>query len=388
MVFLLYKHPNMTKIVRILLIVLLTSLQATAQTKVKVAIFAPLYIDSLFDGTNYKLGNANFPKYVLPGLEFYNGALLAIDSLKTAGKEIDFLIVDTKSTVPIQTTLQSEAFSKVSMMIAAFTNRTEAKLLATVAYERQIPLVSATYPNDAGITNNPFFILVNSSLKTHCEGIYKYLQRNHAVGDNIVYIKGKGAIEDMIEGYFKESARFTASIPVKWQTLPLTDSFTAAQLCSKLDSTKNNVLVCGDVHENFGIKLVRTLAAQKSFRCTAIGMPTWDGLKELDKPEYKSVEIVYSTPYNYPRSVPISKALAQAYHTQWNARPSDMVFKGYEMTLRFAQILLDHGTKTLNHLSDNNYKLFNEFDFQTVKNAFNKSQIDYLENKKLYFIKK
>jgi len=274
------------------------------------------------------------------------------------------------------------------MMIAAFTNRTEAKLLATVAYERQIPLVSATYPNDAGITNNPFFILVNSSLKTHCEGIYKYLQRNHAVGDNIVYIKGKGAIEDMIEGYFKESARFTASIPVKWQTLPLTDSFTAAQLCSKLDSTKNNVLVCGDVHENFGIKLVRTLAAQKSFRCTAIGMPTWDGLKELDKPEYKSVEIVYSTPYNYPRSVPISKALAQAYHTQWNARPSDMVFKGYEMTLRFAQILLDHGTKTLNHLSDNNYKLFNEFDFQTVKNAFNKSQIDYLENKKLYFIKK
>lgn len=388
MVFLLYKHPYMTKIVRILLFASFAWLQVTAQTKVKVAIFAPLYIDSLFEGNNYKLGNANFPKYVLPGLEFYNGALLAIDSLKTAGKEIDFLIIDTKSAVPLQTTINSEAFSKVSMMIAAFTNRTEAKQLAAVAYERQIPLVSATYPNDASITNNPFFILVNSTLKTHCEGIYKYVQRNHAVGDNVVYIKGKGTVEDMIEGFFKEVARFTASVPIKWHTLPLTDSFTAAQLYSKLDSTKNNVLICGDVHESFGIKLVRTLAAQKSFRCTAIGMPTWDGLKDLDKPEYKSVEMVFSTPYNYARSLPLAKNIAQAYHTQLNARPSDMVYKGYEMTLRFAQILLDHGTKTLNHLSNNNYTIFNEFDFQTVKNAFIKTQIDYLENKKLYFIKR
>ena len=41
----------------------------------KIAVFAPVYLDSAFDNGNYKLGNASLPRQMLPGLDFYNGVM-------------------------------------------------------------------------------------------------------------------------------------------------------------------------------------------------------------------------------------------------------------------------------------------------------------------------
>src|SRR5688572_26892480 len=54
--------------------------------KHKIAIFAPLYLDSAFDGNNeYRYAKNSFPKFINPGLEFYEGAQLALDSLNKEG---------------------------------------------------------------------------------------------------------------------------------------------------------------------------------------------------------------------------------------------------------------------------------------------------------------
>ncbi|HLY69415.1 MAG TPA: hypothetical protein VKR53_06775, partial [Puia sp.] len=44
-----------------------------------IAIFVPLYLDSVFDaGNNYRY-EGTFPKFVSAGLEFYEGVHLALD---------------------------------------------------------------------------------------------------------------------------------------------------------------------------------------------------------------------------------------------------------------------------------------------------------------------
>ncbi|MFX7870763.1 hypothetical protein ABTK02_22495, partial [Acinetobacter baumannii] len=79
------------------------------------------------------------------------------------------------------------------LIIASFTNRSELKTLTDYAAIYKIPLISATYPNDGGVSDNPYFILLNSTLRTHCKELYKYVQRNYATG-NIVYFNRKGAV--------------------------------------------------------------------------------------------------------------------------------------------------------------------------------------------------
>src|SRR6185295_1626118 len=73
--------------------------QADTTRKHRIAIFAPLYLDSAFDGMNeYRYAKNVFPKFINPGLEFYEGAQLALDSLSKEGTPIEVFVYDTRST--------------------------------------------------------------------------------------------------------------------------------------------------------------------------------------------------------------------------------------------------------------------------------------------------
>ena len=76
------------------------------------------------------------------------------------------------------------------------------------------------------------------------------------------------------------------------------------------------------------------------------------------------------------------------YKEKYFARPSDMVFKGFESMYHFSHLLLQHQNDLINHLSDNSFKIANEFSIQPVKLNSQSLIPDYQENKTIYFIKK
>src|SRR5215218_9274673 len=83
-------------------------LKTAAQQRHKIAIFAPLYLDSVFtEGNTFRYGNT-FPRFANPGLEFYQGAQMAFDSLKKAGAPLDVFIYDSRSAqMPLQQRMTS-----------------------------------------------------------------------------------------------------------------------------------------------------------------------------------------------------------------------------------------------------------------------------------------
>jgi len=94
----------------------------------KIAVFAPVYVDSAFDGNNYKLGNGNLPKNILAGLDFYNGVMLAVDSLQAEGINAEVLFFDLKSTEQtLKNIIQKDAINNVSLIIASFNSITDIK---------------------------------------------------------------------------------------------------------------------------------------------------------------------------------------------------------------------------------------------------------------------
>src|SRR5689334_14937002 len=104
-----HKYQNMKKNIRIKRLLFLPiaycllSIASSAQTdsvkiKHKIAIFAPLYIDSAFGpAEEYRYAKNVLPKFINPGLEFYEGAQLALDSLSKEGKEMEVYVYDTRS---------------------------------------------------------------------------------------------------------------------------------------------------------------------------------------------------------------------------------------------------------------------------------------------------
>lgn len=372
----------------IVFILLIATHSAKAQTDsihpLRIAVLAPLYLDSAFENNNYKLGNTNIPKLFLPGLDFYNGITMATDSLKNEGVEIEVWIYDTKKKGQSPESLAAEMSPLgFSLIIASFSNIAEQKTFSNFSFSNNIPLVSATYPNDAYVNANPYFLMVNTSLKTHTEAIYKYVQRNYPVG-KFIFVTRKGSMEDKIQNMFSEAGKKT--YPLNYKTVQMPDNFTTEQLLSLLDSNRQNVVICGSLDEKFGTNLIKVLDQAPSYQIITIGMPTWDGLKSVSNTSNQTLEIVYSTPYNYSRSDKVITEITTLYKTKFNGRPSDMVFKGFETMYCFSKLLLKYHNNLLNNLSDSSFKISGNFQFQPVKLSSDAQIPDYIENKKLFFI--
>lgn len=352
----------------------------------QVAIFVPLYLDSAFDASNNYRYDKNFPKFINPGLEFYEGAQLALDSLEKEHVLLNIQIYDTRSsTQSVAQVLQSPGFQNTELIIGHVVPG-ELQQLAAAAARLNIPFINVNFPNDGGITNNPDFVILNSTLRTHCEGIYKFMQRNYATKPILLFRK-KGAQEDHLQQYFMDIQKTTASVPLKVKFITLEENFNAGTLVPYLDSNTQTICVAGSLDENFARNLCQSLASlNKTYTTSIVGMPTWDNI-DFTGSLYSGEEVVYSTPFYTNPGDNLVKGLQGIFKTKFYSRPSDMVFRGYETTYRFAKLLLQYGKGLSGSIGEKKYKVFNDFDIQPVLNRQTMT-LDYFENKKLYFVKK
>ncbi len=364
---------------------------ADAQTdsvKHRIAVFTPIYIDSAFGSdTVYRYAKNVFPKFINPGLEFYEGVQIALDSFARKGAPLEVYIYDTRSAKETLEQQLNEADSNNVELIIAYCSAADIKIFADAGLKRNIPVINVNLPNDGGVTGNPYFVMLNPTLRTQCEGIYRYLQKYYAL-NNIVVFRKKGQLEDRVKMYWDDFGKSTVSVPLKFKYVDLIDSFTVNNLKPYLDTLNPTICVAGSLDENFGRRLAAQLAALKKlkFQSISMGMPTWDNIKDFTKPEYKGIEIIYSTPFYNTRMDKTSLQIIEYFNTVMYARPSDMVMRGYETMWRFGNILLQYKSDIASNLTNKGYSVFREFDIQPVINKQNMT-LEYFENKKLYFLK-
>lgn len=354
--------------------------------KAKVAVLCPLYLDSAFNGYSYKLGNNNMPQYIISGLDFYNGVMLAIDSLNKENSNAEVWIYDTKKAATnINAILQSMKWLNFSLIIASLNNSTEQKAVSEFSFANNIPVVSVTYPNDAGITANPFFVLLNSTLQTHIAAIYRFVEQNYYYNKPL-FITRSGASERKILSDFKANDSLIKN-HFQYKVLELNNDVSFDNIKPYLDSTKQNVIVCGSLNTAFASSLINALGNNSKYKTTVIGMPNWDGAKKIINNHYSNIDIVCSTPFYYAPNDSLVKNITAEYRAKFVGRPSDMVFKGFEAMYYYMHLFNTDSTAFINHISDSSYSTAKRFFIQPVMQNAQSQLPNYLENKNLYFIR-
>lgn len=351
----------------------------------RVGIFAPLYLDSVFTGYAYKYAK-NFPKFVVPGLDFLQGAQIALDSLPVHSSHVKVSFFDSKSiNQNIPQLIVSKSLDSLDLIIGSVKDQ-EYIQLADFAKEKHIPFISATHPNDGGITANPFMVIVNSTLKAHCEGIYSYILQNHGT-DKIYLVRRPGAQENMVEDLFKKINSPDGRPLLPMEIININEDFTLLQ--NKLDSNRKSVIIGGSLNETFANDLASfAQSIYKTYSVKLIGMPNWDGFNSLAKnKKLKDFPIYYTTPYYNNKVDEFSKKIKEVYLQKYKGVPSDMTYKGYEVTMQFVRLLQLYPNDMLSHLNDYNEKVFSNYRFKPVHQQKNSSLPDYFENKNLYFLR-
>jgi hypothetical protein len=355
--------------------------------KHKIAVFAPLYLDSVFHNNNYQFGK-KFPRFSLQGIDFIQGAKIALDSFPINNCVIETYFFDSKSdSLSINNIIDNHQLDSIELIIGSVKDE-ELTLLARFARLKKIPFISVTYPNDAGITNNPFLVILNSTLKSHCEAIFSYLLQNHST-DKILHVRQTGSQEDRVAGYFNNINKPDNKSLLNIKTISLDSNFYLIK--NHLDSTKKNIIIGGSLDENFAISLASALSSlKKKYDIELIGMPNWEGFNIFGKgakDNLKDFPIYYTASYFNSKNDNYSKVIQEAYLNNYKGKPSEYTYKGFESVYLFSRILNLYNEETLNHLNDYPFKIFTKFNILPLKLS-NSSSTDYFENKHLYLLKK
>ena len=375
-------------------LVAIFSLQAAAQADTlakkktyRVGVFAALYLDSVFTNGSFKY-KEGMPKFIMPAVDFINGVQVGFDSLELDDVNINAYIYDTKSYAePLPALIKNKKIDQLDLIIGSVRDL-EYRQLADFALSKSIPFISATYPNDGGITANPNVVLLNSTLKAHCEAIYSYILQNHGT-DKIYLCRKKGTQEDKIAAYLKTMNEQDGKPLLSIQTLNFDSTVSADFLKSKLDSNRQTVIIGGSLDETFAMGIVNAgYSIYQQYPITLVGMPNWDAFKGLMKKDaFEDFPIYFTTPYFNTKTDNYSKILTDAYAKKLKGKPSDMAFKGFECAQLFTRLLAKYPTDFIKHINDKSYKIFTDYNFRPV--MLNKAGTvpDYFENKHLYFVR-
>lgn len=354
----------------------------------RVGIFAPLYLDSVFSNNSFRY-KQGIPRFIMPALDFVQGAQIAFDSMPAGNVNIAASIYDSKAykqTIPWL--IQNKKLDSLDLIIGSVKDA-EYRQLADFALRKKIPFISATYPNDGGITANPYLVIMNSTLKAHCDAIYSYLLQNHGT-DKIFLCRQKGNQEDMVSNFFKQANEQDGKPLLEMQTLNYIDSLNTINfLKTHLDSNRQNIVIGASLDEDFAGNIT-TACSQLSpvYPITLIGMPNWDGMQVLHKKDVaKDFPVYFTSPYYNTKWNSGSKIVTNAYAKRYKTKPSDMAFKGYEMANLFTQLLKKYPGDLISNINSKAASSICEYNFKPVMLKKDNTTPDYFENKHLYFIK-
>lgn len=339
---------------------------------IRVAVVAPIYIDSAF---RYGIVKNDLPRYMTAGLEFVQGAEIALDTIATYGREVEVHIIDSKGlTRPAEWKVYYPELKAMNLIIGGV-RTPEYNGLADFAKEFSIPFVSAIYPNDGGIRDDSLLIIMNSTLKTTIEGIFSFVAQQHGM-DQLLILKQRG--DDRIDDFFREANRSRGSL-LRFRSVAV-DSIDSTQLALLIDTLRPAVVIGASLDEDFAINIADACYPYRH-NITFIGMPNWTGFKDLfDRKRYQDFPILYPTPHLSDSGNVYMAYLDNTYFTQYRKKAGDPAERGFESAWYFTNLLLKYGDSLMLHLNDNEFATLHHFNFQP--STMNPARLtDYIENK-------
>jgi len=346
----------------------------------RIDVLAALYLDDLVKGNtvSYK---TKMPERAEQGIAFYEGVQIAADSLKKAGFKIDIYIHDVTSAKESAGMLIAQGSLDSSDLIIGDVPANDIVVVAAYARKMQINFVSASPLMEGGVTGNPYFSLLQPSLRAHCEWIagniaVKYPDTRAC----LLYSTAEPEDEDAYKYLTKGKSNQFRQLSVK--TMP-----TKEILGVLLDTTRPNVLVMPLMNIGYADSILRTLSGYfPSTHFDVYGMPTWSAISRLRTPNaWPNITVYLTSPFYLNATSNAAKYVSRTYKRDYGGRAPEAAYRGYEAMFWYAHLLKDYGTIFNMHYENNTAAPFSSYDVHPRTDK--KGNIQYYENKHVFLTK-
>jgi ABC-type branched-subunit amino acid transport system substrate-binding protein len=320
----------------------------------KVALILPFQLDSFYKDKKTIEYN-NIPKGVYPALDFYEGCLIAIDSLKNTKLNMELTVLDYSSTHQDFQKLAVEKKIESMDLLMGTLNSSDAKIVADYAFQHKINFVSPI-ANSFSPEYNPYYISLNPTASNQQVKLLDMVEEKYGHNINAVIVRQDNVAESNVASTSISSLlnKFSNIHPVE---LVLPNRTSTDSIKYELDSTRRNVVFVASNDLVFINAVVKKLNLfSNSYLITVLGLPSWSNHENLKTIVGKKLEVFITNSYWINRSnqeqIKFHKNFTDTYHI----KPSELAIRGYNTMLLCGTGLIKYGVQFNYFMGNDIYK--------------------------------
>ena len=313
-------------------------------------------------------------------LSFYEGMLLAVDSIKSCGYQIELYVYDTERSSEKAYVLADELNRIQPNLIIGPVYASVYKVLAEQLNNKNIPLIYPLSARREQFGVYPNFVQVNASLELVAENMLQWLDQQCQTA-NVLYLDVKGTSDPEALTHVRFKERLLAMDGVRsfiWNMdeVPL-DSLRVLFL-----PDRENIIMLPEEKEGEISKVLPLLSALTDrYQLTILGFPEWQTFASIDHQTFYKLNTKLFT-YSYvDYSLETIKQVTENYRKYFSTEPNTLVFKAFDMGLYFMKLVAKYGEHALEALEHESSIIgCSQFRFRTIPDHVGK------ENNGFYII--
>lgn len=320
-------------------------------------------------------------------MQFYEGVLLALDSLKTMGYTVDLHVYDTHRDIVVASRLAGELNVLKPDLIIGPIYADVFRIVAEQLFDKTIPMIFPLSAQLKGLEHFPNLIQMNAREEVLMEDLIKWLVQNINIQENkYIQIIPEVALNKKWSG-----SNFVSSIREKlpdesrhlildyyWNKKRNIDSLRVI-----LDEHKENVIFLPTMSEAVISQVLPVLSSLTDrYRLTLVGFPEWLKFTSVDEDIYFKLNTRMFTNYYLNVDSIVVEDFMSRFRNCFYEEPGNIAVRSFDMVMYFVPLIDIYRNKLLEELPAKKQDgLFTRFYFQRMENG----KVG-MENRGLYMI--
>lgn len=372
-------------------------------THFEIAFLLPLFVtanDTLHLNDSIPYPENDMYREALRFLEFMEGALLAIDSLRQSGLSMNVHIYDTERDPNVVRDLVMSGQLNNLDLIFGPVYPEPLEIASIFSRMRRIPLVSPLSSRGIGIEDNPYLFQVNPTEQLQHDLASIYLSRFY--DKNILLVKDTNDLNTMTNRYSSNIRNYLTykinASDLRYRQILFTDKDRAISMDDSLafrledvlSLNRQNLIIIPSTNKVFVADMINRLNnLSLHYDITTFGKPQWGQFDALQLESLYNLNLHYYTNFSNPYvnySDPLTLSMCKKYRRNFNNEPNRFSFQGFDISYYFIKALYLFGTDFTRYV-DCWPEVLNHPTLQTSFHFVRKSEHGGYENQALSIVR-
>ena len=329
---------------------------------VNVAVFLPFFLEEnekTFDIDSSKTNEEGEkiykkvprdPNYIYPRsqnfIKFYEGMLVALDSLTNKGISVKLKVFDTASDPDKVKKILSDHYLQNLDLIIGPVFQDCFSVMANFAKENQVHIISPFSRKNDILADNPYVIQIYPSEDAQLQQFTSYIadfNDNNMIlvhsGDSLYYPR----VNAFKNRLFSRMARDTTFGDVRFKEVAFRDSI--FYLEQAMNKNEENVVIVPSDDEAFVTDVVTNLntLAKQGYDLRVFGYSNWQDFVNIELEYFYNINLTLFTSFHINYQAKHIQSVIKDYRTMFSSEPGPYAFHGFDISYYFLNAIYRFG---------------------------------------------